>query len=218
MLESVIRSLAPFKQNVQNAFGGLNWVTRLNWAFLFTMTVTWVLFQKKMLPKPISKVVSKVFFLPTYPITALMRVGNFWTELDDTLILGCAPMGIMGHPRALYNKGVRGVINMCYEYPGPTSSYSNLGIKQLYLPTVDHYEPSLESMAKAVAFIQEHKDRGEKVYVHCKAAHGRAASIALCWMMKQHPDKTAKVSLHESSELLRRHLQYAFHSSCRCRN
>lgn len=193
MIQSVIKSLAPWKQNVQVALSSLSWVTKLNWAFLVTMTVTWVLFQKKMLPKPVSKVVSKVFFLPTFPITALMRVGNYWSELDDTLILGCAPMGIAGHPGELYNKGVRGVVNMCYEYPGPTSSYSNLGIKQLYLPTVDHFEPSLESMTKAVAFIQEHKDRGEKVYVHCKAGHGRAASIALCWMLKQNPGKTAKV-------------------------
>jgi atypical dual specificity phosphatase len=191
-------SFAPFRQHVRAAFSGLSWITKANWIFLFTMTVTWVLFQKKMLPKPMSKVVSKVFFLPTFPITALMRMGNYWTKVDDTLILGCAPMNILGHPNELYKLGVRGVVNMCYEYPGPISSYDNLGIKQLYLPTVDHYEPSLEYMVKAVRFIQEHQERGEKVYVHCKAAHGRAASIALCWMLKQHPGKTAKVSFTAS--------------------
>jgi len=122
-----------------------------------------------------------------------MRAGNYWTKLDDTLILGCAPMDILGHPTALYNLGVRGVVNMCNEYPGPTAKYSTLGIKQLYLPTLDHYEPSLEFMKAAVDFIEEHKARGELVYVHCKAAHGRAASIALCWMMKQNSGKTAKV-------------------------
>ena len=46
---------------------------------------------------------------------------------------------------------------------------------------------------KAVQFIQERQAHGEKVYVHCKAAHGRVASIALCWMLKQHPGKTSKV-------------------------
>ena len=193
MFKDFSRSLVTFKQNIQLTFGGLNWITRANWIFLLSITVTWVLFQKKLLPKPLSKVVSKMFFLPTFPITALMRLGNYWTKLDDTLILGCAPMGIMGHPNELYKLGVRGVVNMCYEYPGPISSYDTLGMKQLYLPTVDHYEPSLEYMTQAVKFIQEHQDRGEKVYVHCKAAHGRAASIALCWMMKQHPGKTAKV-------------------------
>ena len=37
---------------------------------------------------------------------------------------------------------VRGVINMCEEYKGPTSKYNELGIEQLYLPTTDHFEPS----------------------------------------------------------------------------
>jgi hypothetical protein len=50
-------------------------------------------------------------------------------------------------------------------------------------------------MTAAVAFIQEHKDRGEKVYVHCKAAHGRAASIALCWMLHNNIGKSPKVFL-----------------------
>ena len=56
---------------------------------------------------------------------------------------------------------------------------------------VDHFEPSLESLEAAVKFIQEHKSRGEKVYVHCKAGHGRAASIALCWMMTENPAASA---------------------------
>lgn len=186
--------IAPYRQHVRTTLAGLNWVTKANWIFLITVGVTWVLFQKKMLPKPMARVVSKVLFLPTFPITALMRYGNYWTKVDDTLILGCAPMAILGHPSEMYKMGVRGVVNMCYEYAGPTSSYRQLGMKQLHLPTVDHYEPSLEHMAQAVKFIQEHKDRGEKVYVHCKAAHGRGASIALCWMMHQNPQKTAKVS------------------------
>uniref|UniRef100_A0A7S3GYK8 Uncharacterized protein n=1 Tax=Spumella elongata TaxID=89044 RepID=A0A7S3GYK8_9STRA len=192
MISSVASSLAPLKNNLHASLSGLHWVTKLNWALLVSFTFTWLLFQKKLLPKPVSKVVSKLFFYPTFPITALMRAGNYWTKLDDTLILGCAPMDILGHPTALYNLGVRGVVNMCNEYPGPIAKYSTLGIKQLYLPTLDHYEPSLEFMKAAVDFIEEHKARGELVYVHCKAAHGRAASIALCWMMKQNSGKTAK--------------------------
>ena len=39
----------------------------------------------------------------------------------------------------------------------------------------------------AVAFIKKFKDRNEKVYIHCKAGHGRAASVAFCWLMSQHP-------------------------------
>ena len=152
------------------------------------------LFQKKLLSKKLSKIVSKIYFLPTFPITILMRLGNYWTVIDDTLFLGCAPMGLLGHPSQLHKLGVRGVINMCYEYNGPKGYYSALGIKQLHLPTVDHFEPTVSQMAEAVRFIQEYKNKGEKVYVHCKAGHGRAASIAMCWMMNELPDVAPKVS------------------------
>lgn len=48
----------------------------------------YILFQKKLLSKRISKIVSKLFFLPTFPITVLMRYGNYWTIIDETVILG----------------------------------------------------------------------------------------------------------------------------------
>ena len=126
-------------------------------------------------------------------LSAILRIGNYWTKVDDTLILGCAPMGFLGHPDALYGLGVRGVVNMCYEYSGPKANYAKLGIKQLHLPTVDHTEPSVECLKDAVEFIKEHKKRGEKVYVHCKAGHGRAASVALSWLISENADKSAKV-------------------------
>ena len=166
---------------------------RILFGVFATGAFVFFLFQKKMLSKSASKVVSKLFFLPTFPITILMRVGNYWTTIDDTLYLGCAPMGLLGHPSELHKLGVRGVINMCYEYNGPKSYYSDLGIKQLHLPTVDHFEPTVSQMTEAIQFIKEYKKRGEKVYVHCKAGHGRAASIAMCWMMSELPDVPLQV-------------------------
>jgi atypical dual specificity phosphatase len=41
---------------------------------------------------------------------------------------------------------VRGVINFCEEYEGPVEQYKELGIQQLYLPTTDHFEPSLDDL------------------------------------------------------------------------
>lgn len=157
-----------------------------------SFAVVYFLFQKHLLPDSCAKVVSKILFYPTFPITVLLRLGNYWTKVDDTLILGCAPMGFMGHPDQLHSLGVRGVINMCYEYDGPKAYYSRLGMKQLHLPTIDHCEPSVEKLKDAVEFIKLHKSRGEKVYVHCKAGHGRAASVALSWLIHENRDKSPK--------------------------
>jgi atypical dual specificity phosphatase len=161
---------------------------RIYIAIFASTALTYVLFQKKLLPKPISKIVSKLFFLPTFPITALMRLGNYWTTIDDTAYLGCAPLAIVNHPAKLHKLGVRGVINMCYEYDGPKAAYAELGMKQLHLPVVDHFEPSVAQLQEAVAFIQECKLKGQKVYIHCKAGHGRAAAVALSWMMHETPE------------------------------
>lgn len=155
--------------------------------------ILFVLFQKKLLPKPIAKVVSKLLFYPTFPITAALRIGNYWTEIDDTVILGCAPMGFMGHPEKMAKLGVKGVVNMCFEYSGPQTYYAQQGIRQLRLPVIDHTEPPLEYMKEAVSFIQRYKDKGEKVYIHCKAGHGRAAAITMGWLMHSNPDMTPQV-------------------------
>ena len=97
-----------------------------------------------MLPQNVSMVVSKLMFYPTLPFTYLQRVGNLFTEVDQTVILGTAPLAILGHPKELHSRGVRGVVNMCSEYAGPQAAYKELGIKQLRLPTTDHFEPTVQ--------------------------------------------------------------------------
>ena len=115
------------------------------------------------------------------------------SPVDKTVILGCAPMDIFGHPAKLRDMGVCGVVNMCSEYSGP-SGYAGVSITQLHLPCVDHFEPSVSQYEEAVKFIQEHHDKGSKVYVHCKAGHGRGAAIALAWLVSQNSSMSAKVS------------------------
>ena len=80
------------------------------------------------------------------------------------------------------------MINLCEEYRGPDRSYQRLGIQHLHLPTTDHYEPSLKDIHKAVRFIQRYEKRNEKVYVHCRAGHGRSAAIAYAWLLTKNPN------------------------------
>lgn len=83
---------------------------------------------------------------------------------------------------------VRGVVNLCEEYPGPIDVYKKLGMRQLHLPTTDHFEPTVDDMATAVQFIAEHQAHGKRVYVHCRAGHGRSAAVVLAWLIhKQRP-------------------------------
>ncbi len=82
---------------------------------------------------------------------------------------------------------MRAVINMCDEYHGPIKKYKQLGIRQLWLPTVDHFEPSLEHLKDAVQFIEEHRALNKRVYVHCRVGHGRSAAVVFAWMLYNNP-------------------------------
>jgi atypical dual specificity phosphatase len=55
--------------------------------------------------------------------------------------------------------------------------YKELGIEELWLPTVDHYEPSLSALEAAVKFIDKFKEKNQKVYVHCKANLHKAGCL-----------------------------------------
>jgi atypical dual specificity phosphatase len=168
---------------------GLPDVAKLCFRSIAIATVTlYILNQKHMLPMPVGRVVSKVLFWPTIPITISRRIGKWTTEVDNSVIIGGAPFGFMKYPEKLAKQfGVRGVVNMCDEYHGPISSYKRLGIEQLRLPTVDHFEPSVDDLKKAVAFIQKHEARGGRVYVHCRAGHGRSAAAVFAWLMYKEP-------------------------------
>jgi hypothetical protein len=54
-------------------------------AVLSTSVIAYIFFQLKVLPKSVARIVSKIFFYPTIPITALMRFGNYWTSVDETV-------------------------------------------------------------------------------------------------------------------------------------
>mmetsp|Transcript_5284 Transcript_5284/g.10078 ORF Transcript_5284/g.10078 Transcript_5284/m.10078 type:complete len:366 (+) Transcript_5284:120-1217(+) len=159
---------------------------------LGTIVALYILNQQHMLPRGLSSVVSKTLFWPTLPITVSKRLGKWSTQVDDTVIMGGAPIGWLNVPKKLHDKyGVRSVINLCEEYKGPTKQYQKLGIRELCLPTTDHFEPSVEDLKTAVEFIRQHHENKEdmgRVYVHCRAGHGRSAAVVYAWLMSKAED------------------------------
>jgi hypothetical protein len=146
--------------------------------------VLYVLNQKHLLPRPLSAVVSHVLFWPTLPVTISRRIGHWTTNIDETVILGGAPFGHWPE-RLYYNHQVRGIINLCREYRGPIRHYERLGMEELYLPTTDHFEPTVGDLETAVNFIAQYQQHGKRVYVHCRAGHGRSAAVVFAWLLRQ---------------------------------
>lgn len=41
----------------------------------------------------------------------------------------------------------------------------------------------------------------KRVYVHCRAGHGRSAAVALAWLMYKHPDSDPRLLNQELCQL-----------------
>jgi atypical dual specificity phosphatase len=162
---------------------------------------------------------SPLIFYPTLlwniALSKLSPNRRWWDWVDDHVLLGALPM--KHHVAKLKAEGISAVINTCREYPGPMQHYNDVGIEQLYLPTVDFTPPTLEHVQSGVAFIQRQIASGRKTYVHCKAGRGRSATIVMCYLISigMKPDDAQKFLIskrpHVVSGLAKRQvvLEYA---------
>jgi len=178
-----------------------SWIGASSLIFGSTFLTSYALFAAKKLPLEAARVVGRIAFWPTLPglfISNRLRNGsNWWSKIDDMVYLGAVPLVSMGHVDTMYQMGIRAVVNLCDEYEGPVEEYKKKGILQLRLPTVDHFEPSLEDLIKGANFIKERKEQGESVYIHCRAGHGRGASVAFCYLLAE-----KKMTLEETQKTI----------------
>ena len=128
---------------------------------------------------------ARLVYIPTLIWNMLLgrwlKVRNWWDRIDETLIVGAVPFE-RDVPQMAAD-GVTCVVNTCAESEGPVEAYQKHEIVQLRVPTVDFTHPSLESVTRAVDFIEEQTRDGGTVYVHCKAGRARSATVAMCWLI-----------------------------------
>jgi len=43
-------------------------------------------------------------------------------------------------------------------------------------------------LQSAVSFIRKHEKQNKRVYVHCRAGHGRSAAVVLAWLLYKNPE------------------------------
>jgi hypothetical protein len=111
------------------------------------------------------------------------RFPALYNRISKEIVVGVAPI-TFGIVNELYkNENVRGVVNLCREWKGANSYYEKLGISHLILPTTDFSLPNEESCRKGADFIHKHAQRGESVYVHCKAGRGRSVAIVVAYLV-----------------------------------
>ncbi len=147
-----------------------------------------------------------------------------WKEVRPGLWLGMYVLA--SHVPTLKALGITRVLNLQAENIGPVAAFSEAGIEQLYIPVIDHCEPTPEQIEEGVRFIERAAADGQGVYVHCQgeqvclghrrlsltrrtrirthtiaAGHGRSAAIVfafLCHTEVHHSPAQHNVQLHAS--------------------
>jgi predicted protein tyrosine phosphatase len=78
-------------------------------------------------------------------------------------------------------RGITAVVNMRIEFDDREAGI--VASRYLYLPTVDDTAPTLQQLREGVAFIEDEIAQGGGVYVHCGAGVGRAATMAVAYLV-----------------------------------
>ena len=86
-----------------------------------------------------------------------------------------------GWPR-LASRGITAVVNMRIEFDDRAAGIAPP--HYLHLPTVDDAAPTLDQLEQGSAFIADEIARGGGVFVHCGAGVGRAATMAVAYLVR----------------------------------
>jgi len=142
-------------------------------------------------------------------LTGVSALG--FSQLNDSFFIGGQPG--RGGLKKLQMWGVTAIVSMRTSTPASIPK----GIKVLHLPTTDNAPISLRYLQKGVDFITKQIEAGGKVYVHCRMGEGRAASMAIAYLVSQGMFlndalsfiKQRRVFIHPNKKQLARLREYA---------
>ncbi|XP_037645049.1 phosphatidylglycerophosphatase and protein-tyrosine phosphatase 1 [Sebastes umbrosus] len=141
-----------------------------------------------------SGALARLLFYPTLVYNVVMEkmTNRRWFDrVDQTVILGALPFRSITK-QLVETENVRGVITLNEEYEtkyfcNSSEEWRAVGVEQLRLSTVDITGvPTLENLHRGVDFALQHREKGNSVYVHCKAGRCRSATVVAAYLIRLH--------------------------------
>lgn len=102
-----------------------------------------------------------------------------YNQITEHIFLGSNACCTTHFKSALLKKGVVADISMEAERLDAAQGAKYF----LWLPTRDHYAPSLEKLRVGAHAMRELHDAKVKMYVHCKNGHGRAPTMVAAYFI-----------------------------------
>ena len=185
----------------------------LVWPTPITMATSWL---SSLWSHPLG---ARIAFYPSLLYGMFMNGKNrrWYDRVDSCVLLGALPFYSVAR-QLVENEGVKGVVTLNEEYETrfftpSQQEWGKMGVRQLRIATVDYNNaPSLENIQKGVAFIQEHAEKEESVYVHCKTGRSRSTTVVVCYLMERenlNPEQAFRKVQEKRSHVVLGSAQYA---------
>jgi len=102
-----------------------------------------------------------------------------YNQITDNIYIGTNSCCSMHFEEDLLKKGILADISLESERLDQP-----WGVKHfLWLPTVDHTPPSIDSLVLGTQMLAYCEERNLQVYVHCKNGHGRAPTLVAAYFI-----------------------------------
>jgi atypical dual specificity phosphatase len=98
----------------------------------------------------------------------------------------------------LVKAGVGSILTLT-EQPLPAEWLNGMDVVVYHVPMKDHEVPGVESMERAVEFIEDRIDKGSAVLVHCLAGQGRTGCVLSAYLIR-----TRRIGAEEAMDALRK--------------
>jgi atypical dual specificity phosphatase len=125
----------------------------------------------------------------------------WWNKITKNIIIGGIPLKNQNHELKLVkNEKVKYILSTINKFeintdtffsiPVKTHDWNKLGVTQKIIETDDYKGLTFNSLCIGVKFMEKCIDKLEqtdgKIYVHCKAGHGRSVSVVICYLIKKY--------------------------------
>lgn len=81
-------------------------------------------------------------------------------------------------------QGIGVIVNLCAECYDLNEIEKKAGFEVYHLPIPDESAPDLEDMKKALTWLDDIINRGQKVIVHCRFGIGRTGTFVIAYLLK----------------------------------
>ena len=146
----------------------------------------------------------------------MVRAINWWDPITKNITLGGLPIineaGNINDVQKLKEFGATAVLCLNHTYelqrgftiPATEEDWVKEGITYKQIPCADFCGLTREQILKAVAFMHEQISKGNNVYVHCKAGHGRSVMAVVFYLYLYGADGLVFDSIQETYDYVKK--------------